>query len=81
MPSSSAVKLGRVRAAGVRTGGTGERITEVDMNDPFVGTWTLSATGSAFDPNHKPAQAGTVHIICRWDSDGDSRWTWVSPLM
>src|SRR4030095_3473406 len=30
---------------------------EVDMNDPFVGTWTLNPTRSAFDPNHKPSEA------------------------
>jgi hypothetical protein len=27
------------------------------MNDPFVGTWTLNPTRSAFDPNHKPSEA------------------------
>ena len=26
------------------------------MNDPFVGTWTLNPTRSAFDPNHRPQQ-------------------------
>ena len=27
------------------------------MNDPFVGTWTLNPTQSAFDANHKPSEA------------------------
>jgi hypothetical protein len=27
------------------------------MDDPFVGTWTLNPTRSAFDANHKPAAA------------------------
>ena len=27
------------------------------MNDPFVGTWTLNPTQSAFDANHKPRAA------------------------
>jgi hypothetical protein len=30
---------------------------EVDMSDPFVGTWTLNPTRSAFDANHKPREA------------------------
>jgi hypothetical protein len=25
------------------------------MNDPFVGTWTLNPTQSAFDAHHNPA--------------------------
>jgi hypothetical protein len=39
---------------------------EVDMDDPFVGTWTLNPTKSAFDANHKPA-AGTM----TWKLDAD----------
>jgi hypothetical protein len=27
------------------------------MSDPFVGTWTLNPTRSAFDPNHRPSEA------------------------
>ena len=36
------------------------------MDDPFVGTWTLNPTKSAFDANHKPA-AGTM----TWKLDAD----------
>jgi hypothetical protein len=39
------------------------------MNDPFVGTWTLNATRSAFDANHKPQQ-GTM----TWELDADGAY-------
>jgi len=37
------------------------------MNDPFVGTWTLNPTQSAFDANHKPA---TATMTWELDTDG-----------
>ena len=36
------------------------------MSDPFVGTWTLNPMRSAFDANHKPAQA-----TMRWQPDAE----------
>ena len=30
------------------------------MPDPFVGTWTLNAAKSEFDPNHRPTEATMV---------------------
>ena len=39
------------------------------MSDPFVGTWTLNPTRSAFDANHKPAQA-----MMRWELDGEGTY-------
>jgi hypothetical protein len=42
---------------------------EADMSDPFVGTWTLNPMRSAFDPNHKPAQA-----TMRWELDADGTY-------
>ena len=39
------------------------------MNDPFVGTWTLNPTRSAFDANHKPRQ-GTM----RWELNADGTY-------
>jgi hypothetical protein len=37
------------------------------MDDPFVGTWTLNPTRSAFDANHKPASAT---MTWKLDADG-----------
>jgi hypothetical protein len=42
---------------------------EADMSDPFVGTWTLNPTRSAFDVNHKPAQA-----TMRWQLDAEGSY-------
>jgi hypothetical protein len=42
---------------------------EVDMSDPFVGTWTLNPGRSAFDPNHKPAQA-----TMNWQLEADGSY-------
>jgi hypothetical protein len=42
---------------------------EVDMNDPFVGTWTLNPTRSVFDANHKPARA-----TMRWEVDDEGTY-------
>src|SRR5687768_960472 len=42
---------------------------EVDMNDPFVGTWTLNPTRSDFDANHKPARA-----TMRWEVDDEGTY-------
>ena len=39
------------------------------MNDPFVGTWTLNPTRSAFDANHQPAQA-----TMRWELDTEGAY-------
>jgi hypothetical protein len=39
------------------------------MSDPFVGTWTLNPTRSAFDANHRPVQA-----TMRWELDGDGTY-------
>ena len=39
------------------------------MSDPFVGTWTLNPTQSAFDPNHKPAEATMT-----WELDADGAY-------
>ena len=39
------------------------------MSDPFVGTWTLNPTRSAFDVNHKPAQA-----TMRWQLDAEGSY-------
>jgi hypothetical protein len=39
------------------------------MNDPFVGTWTLNPTQTAFDAHHKPA-AGTM----TWELDADGTY-------
>ena len=36
------------------------------MDDPFVGTWTLNAARSEFDPNHRPTQATMT-----WQRHGD----------
>ena len=40
---------------------------EVDMQDPFIGTWILNVEKSQFDANHRP-QAGT--IVFEVDKDG-----------
>src|SRR5512144_3224246 len=42
---------------------------EDDMDDPFVGTWTLNPTRSAFDANHKPAEATMT-----WELDVDGAY-------
>lgn len=39
------------------------------MSDPFVGTWTLNTTRSAFDANHKPAEATMT-----WELDADGAY-------
>ena len=39
------------------------------MNDPFVGTWTLNPTRSAFDANHKPGEATMT-----WEVDADGAY-------
>jgi hypothetical protein len=39
------------------------------MNDRFVGTWTLNTTRSAFDANHKPAEATMT-----WELDADGAY-------
>jgi len=39
------------------------------MDDPFVGTWTLNPTRSAFDANHKPAAAAMT-----WELDADGTY-------
>jgi hypothetical protein len=39
------------------------------MDDPFVGTWTLNPTQSAFDANHKPAAATMT-----WELDADGTY-------
>jgi hypothetical protein len=39
------------------------------MNDPFVGTWALDPTRSAFDANHKPAEA-----TMRWELDAEGTY-------
>lgn len=39
------------------------------MSDPFVGTWTLNPKRSAFDANHKPAQA-----TMRWQLDAEGSY-------
>lgn len=42
---------------------------EDDMNDPFVGTWTLNPGLSAFDAHHKPAEG-----IMKWELDADGAY-------
>jgi hypothetical protein len=42
---------------------------EVNMSDPFVGTWTLNPMRSAFDANHKPAQATMT-----WELEADGTY-------
>jgi hypothetical protein len=42
---------------------------EVDMSDQFEGTWTLNPMRSAFDANHKPAQA-----TMRWELDAEGTY-------
>jgi len=37
------------------------------MNDPFVGTWTLNPTQSAFDANHRPLAGSMTWTL---DEDG-----------
>ena len=39
------------------------------MSDPFVGTWALNPTRSAFDANHKPAEATMT-----WELDADGAY-------
>ena len=39
------------------------------MNDPFVGTWTLNPSRSAFDANHKPAEARMT-----WELEADGAY-------
>jgi len=39
------------------------------MSDPFVGTWSLNTTRSAFDANHKPAEATMT-----WELDADGAY-------
>ena len=39
------------------------------MSDPFVGTWTLNPTRSAFDVNHKPSEATMT-----WELDADGAY-------
>ena len=43
--------------------------SEDDMDDPFVGTWTLNPTESAFDANHKPSEATMT-----WELDADGAY-------
>jgi hypothetical protein len=43
--------------------------SEDDMEDPFVGTWTLNPTESAFDANHKPSAAAMT-----WELDADGAY-------
>jgi hypothetical protein len=42
---------------------------EVDMSDPFVGTWTLNPTRSAFDANHKAREA-----TMSWELEADGTY-------
>jgi len=39
------------------------------MNDPFVGKWTLNTTRSAFDANHRPAEAAMT-----WELGADGAY-------
>lgn len=39
------------------------------MDDPFVGTWALNPTRSAFDANHKPSKATMT-----WELDADGAY-------
>ena len=44
-------------------------VREDGMDDPFVGTWTLDPTQSAFDVNHKPSEATRT-----WELDADGAY-------
>lgn len=39
------------------------------MSDPFVGTWTLNPTRSAFGPNHRPSEATMT-----WELEADGTY-------
>ena len=39
------------------------------MDDPFVGTWALNPTESAFDTNHKPSEATMT-----WELEADGAY-------
>ena len=41
---------------------------EVDMSDPFVGTWSLNPRRSEFDATHKPREA-----TMGWELQDDPR--------
>ena len=43
------------------------------MDDPFVGTWTLNPTESAFDTNHKPSEATMT-----WELEADGAYLLVA---